>query len=395
MKIDKKSLLNYYEEKLRSAIDFWLKNSRDGEYGGISHCLDRSGNSFSSDKGVWMQGRCGWAFSYLYNHFEKNPEYLDFARDCIKFAAEKCTDKNGRMYSVVTRDGRPVEKTGEFFSEAFFVMANAEFYIATGEREYLEAARKYYDLITLIYKNPDADPYKASDNEAPIARALRRFNRPMILLNVTALMAEADPERIELYNKNSEWLFGDISDFYFPEYHATLEAIGTDGMPVLESANARIVIPGHDMECSWFLLEEGLRLGNGKMTSLAREMFDCAYSAGLDTEYGGFVYQRDLLGSPVENYEFETKVWWVHNEAVIAALAMYLYTGDESYAEKFLYAAEYSSSHFIDTDGEWYYALHRDGTPLSSRMKGFIYKGPFHTVRMYVKCIEMLKRLPD
>lgn len=395
MSIDKKQLLSVLEEKLSLAIDFWMKNSRDTEYGGIAHCLDRDGKHFGTDKGVWMQGRTGWAFSYLYNHVKKDPEFLDFAKSCIKFAAEKCTDKNGRMYNVVTRDGLPVEKTGEFFSEAFFVMANAEHYIATGEREYLETARRYYDLITEIHKNPAADPNKFTDNQAPIVRRLRPFNRPMILLNLTALMAEADCERLSLYNENSLSLFTEISEFYRPEYSATLEAIGVDGSPVLASSNTRVTNPGHDMECAWFLLEEGIRLGNTEMTNLARTMFDNAYRIGLDPEYGGFVYLRDVLGGPIENYEYETKVWWVHNEAVIASLALYLHTGMPEYAEKFNYAIDYSLSNFVDTDGEWYYALHRDGTPISSRMKGFIYKGPFHTIRMYVKCIEMLKKLSD
>lgn len=395
MKIDRKELLNRFKSSLDGAIDFWLKHSRDTELGGIAHCLDREGNHFGTDKGVWMQGRCGWAFSYLYNHYEKREEFLEFARSCIKFAAEKCTDKNGRMYNVVTRDGLPVEKTGEFFSEAFFVMANAEYYIATGDAEYLATARKYYDFIIGIHRNPDTDPYKVTDNEAPTVRALRHFNRPMILLNVTALMVDADPERAEQYNENSLSLYREICDFYQPEYHATLEAIGIDGAPVLASPNTRTVIPGHDMECSWFLLEEGIRLGNSDMTALARVMFDDAYKMGLDAECGGFVYQRDMLGGPIENYEYESKVWWVHNEAIIASLALYLYTGEEAYADKFNYAAQYALERFVDTDGEWYYALHRDGTPISSRMKGFIYKGPFHTIRMYVKCIEILEKLPD
>ncbi len=395
MKINKQNLLSLFDSRLRSAIDFWMESSRDTEYGGIAHCLDRDGKHFSTDKGVWMQGRAGWAFSYLYNHYEKNPEYLAFAKSCIKFAAEKCTDKNGRMYNVVTRDGRPVEKTDEFFSEAFFVMANAEYYIATGEREYLETARKYYDLIYGIHKNSDTAPYSVTDNEPPTVRQLRHFNRPMILLNVTSLMIEADTERSELYNKNSEEIYREICDFYRPEYHATLEAIGKDGKPILDSSWTRIAIPGHDMECAWFLLEEGVRLGNTGMTSLAGAMFDDAYKMGIDTELGGFIYQRDILGGPVESYENETKVWWVHNEAIIASLALYLHTGAEHYAEIFNRTVEYATEHFIDTDGEWYYALHRDGTPISSRMKGFIYKGPFHTIRMYVKCIEMLKRLSD
>jgi N-acylglucosamine 2-epimerase len=339
-----------------------------------------------------MQGRAGWAFSYVYNHFEKKAEYLDFARSCIAFAG-KCFDTNGRMYNVVTRDGRPIEKTGEFFSETFYIMANAEFYIATGEDKYLAEARRLYDMVYGIYKDPSTDSYKASDNAAPTVRALRPFNRPMILLNVTSLMREADPEREKTYDKNSRELCGVLSNFYRPEFHATLENLGMDWEPVLDTPATRISTPGHDMECAWFLLEEGLRLNDGGVTGLAVRMFDDAYTLGVDDVYGGFVYQKDVLGGPVENYECETKVWWVHNEAIIASLALYLFTGDEAYAEKFARAVEYSFENFVDEDGEWYYALHRNGEPISSRMKGFIYKGPFHTIRMYVKCIELLKML--
>ena len=39
--------------------DFWLKNGMDAEHGGIYTCLDRKGRIYSTDKSVWMQGRCG------------------------------------------------------------------------------------------------------------------------------------------------------------------------------------------------------------------------------------------------------------------------------------------------------------------------------------------------
>ena len=395
MKLDTRKYIALFEEKLNVALDFWMKNSQDEMFGGIRHCLTREGRHFSTDKGVWMQGRAGWAFSYVYNHFEKKAEYLDFARSCITFAKEHCFDPNGRMYNVVTRDGKPIEKTGEFFSETFYIMANAEFYIATGESEYLAEARRLYDMVYGIYRDPATDTFKASDNAAPTVRALRPFNRPMILLNVTSLMRDADPERREIYDGNSRSLCAEIARFYRPEFHGTLENLGMDWEPVLDTPATRVSTPGHDMECAWFLLEEGLRLGDEGVTTVARRMFDDAYEMGIDDVYGGFVYQKDVLGGPVENYECETKVWWVHNEAIIASLALYLHTGDEKYAEQFAYATDYSFGRFVDSDGEWYYALHRNGEPISSRMKGFIYKGPFHTIRMYVKCIEMLKLLEN
>ena len=73
----------FKDELLNSCIPFWLSNGVDKEYGGILNCLDREGKVYSEDKSVWMQGRAGWMFSYVYNNVEKKQEYLDFAKSCI------------------------------------------------------------------------------------------------------------------------------------------------------------------------------------------------------------------------------------------------------------------------------------------------------------------------
>ena len=61
----------FKDELLNSCIPFWLKNGVDEKYGGVITCLDRSGKIYSTDKSVWMQGRCAWTFSYIYNNIEK------------------------------------------------------------------------------------------------------------------------------------------------------------------------------------------------------------------------------------------------------------------------------------------------------------------------------------
>ena len=49
-------------EELARSADFWLKNGMDPVNGGVYTCLDRKGEIYSTDKSVWMQGRCGWMF---------------------------------------------------------------------------------------------------------------------------------------------------------------------------------------------------------------------------------------------------------------------------------------------------------------------------------------------
>ncbi len=382
---------DFMREKLASATEFWLSRCEDTEFGGILHCFDKDGRLFSTDKGVWMQGRAGWTFSYLYNYIERDERYLRVAKSSIDFARKYCIDTDGRMFLKVTRDGKPLEKSGDWFSETFYIIACAEYYLATGEREYLDEARKFYDLVLGIYRDPKSDPYKVVATGTPMSRPMRSFAQPMILLNVSSVMHRCDGERCKLYDRVILELSGDVARFHSDEYHATLEAISADGEIVLDSATCRVSNPGHDMECAWFMLEEGQRLGNADMCNLARVMFDDAYEMGLDREWGGILYNRDILGAPVEAYEQDMKIWWVHNEAIIASLMLYLHTGDERYKAILEGLSEYSFSRFADSDGEWYASLRRDGTPNETKIKGFIYKGPFHTLRMYAKCILLLE----
>ena len=82
----------FEDELLNSCVPFWLTYGVDKEHGGVLTCLDRTGKVYSTDKSVWMQGRSGWTFSYIYNNIDKNEKYLEFAKSCIDFATKNCID---------------------------------------------------------------------------------------------------------------------------------------------------------------------------------------------------------------------------------------------------------------------------------------------------------------
>ena len=121
-------------------------------------------------------------------------------------------------------------------------------------------------------------------------------------------------------------------------------------------------------------------------------MFNDAFNFGWDKEYGGILYFKDVLGLPVEAYEHDMKLWWPHNETVIASLMFYKRTGKEKYKEIFDKVYDYAFSHFSDREyGEWLGYLRRDGKPTEPPCKGHTYKGPFHVMRMLAKCILLLE----
>ena len=69
-------------------------------------------------------------------------------------------------------------------------------------------------------------------------------------------------------------------------------------------------------------------------------------TAGWDGEYGGLLYFTDCLGKPPEAYEHDMKLWWPHNEILIASIMLYRDTGEERYLDWFYKTLDYCKAHF-------------------------------------------------
>ncbi len=384
----------WVSQELRNVANFWLENGMDEVNGGLYSCLDKDGKVFSTDKSVWMQGRCGWIFAYLCHVYGVKKEWLDASRSCLDFMEKHCFNPEceGRMYFTVTADGKPLRQRRYSFSEAFYCIANAEHYGVTGDRVFLERARKAYDTYWKL-NHGGKDPVGLPPKTDPNTRPSRGLGGPMILLNVTSVMLRVDPEMADLYNERADLCVKEIIDYHVkPELRCTLENVSPDGTARLDVSEGRIVNPGHDIECSWFLLDRAINTGNAELKKKAIEIFDMAFERGWDQEFGGILYFIDCLGNPPEAYEHDMKLWWPHNEALIASLMIYRETGEEKYKEIFFRLLDYCRDHFASAPcGEWYGYLRRDGNPTLPACIGSTFKGPFHVPR----CLAMLDRMLD
>ena len=386
----------WLREELDRCANFWLKNGMDREHGGVYTCLDREGKVFSTDKSVWMQGRCGWIFAHLCHLYGVREEWLAASKSCLDFMEKYCinTEAGGRMYFTVTEDGKPLRQRRYCFSEAFYAIANAEYYGLTGETECLERARRAYDLYWDL-NHGMADPTGLGPKTIPETRTGRAFGIPMIILNVTSVLLRVDPERKAFYEERAAQCVEEIFKYHVhPELKCVLENVGPDGEARLWYTEGRIVNPGHDIEGVWFLLEHAKRTGDSELVAKAAQIFDWAIEAGWDKEYGGLLYFIDCLGKPPEAYEHDMKLWWPHNEILIASLMLYRDTGDEKYLDWFEKTLDYCKQHFSDPEyGEWYGYLRRDGLPTQPPCKGSTFKGPFHLPRMLSICDGLIDEI--
>ena len=384
--------------ELDRCANFWLEHGMDREHGGVYTCLDRKGEIYSTDKSVWMQGRCGWMFAHLCHNYGVKQEWLDASKSCLDFMEKYCVNRGAgdRMYFTVTEDGKPLRQRRYYYSEAFYASANAEYYGVTGDKVCLERARRAYNLYWDL-AHGGVDPVGMGPKTIPETRSGRSFGLPMIILNVIGILLRVDPAHRDEYEQRAQQCIDEIFRYHVhPELKCVLENVDVDGAPRLYYTEGRTVNPGHDIEGVWFILDHARRTGQTELVAKAAQIFDWAIEAGWDKEYGGLLYFVDCLGKPPEAYEHDMKLWWPHNEILIASLMAYRDTKDEKYLEWFFKTAEYCKTCFADdVCGEWYGYLRRDGKPTEPPCKGSTFKGPFHVPRSLIMVDTILGQILD
>jgi len=385
-----KTLLRAYRDGLlHDVLPFWIRHGVDREQGGFLTCLHREGSVIDSDKSVWAQGRFSWLLGELYNTVEPRGEWLELAKHGIDFLEAHGFDRDGdgRMYFQLARDGQPVRKRRYNFSESFAAIAYAEYARATGNDAFRTRAVELFESFVSYNNTPGAAAPKFTDLRPMQGMATRM---------ITIVTAQELRDAIG-YEEATEWIDRSIDEiqrfFVKPEHKAVMEVVGPNG-EIYDHFDGRMLNPGHAIEGAWFILNESrMRGGDAALTELGLSMLDWMWERGWDAQCGGMFYFRDLKNLPVQEYWHDMKFWWPQNETIIATLMAYTMTGDEKYAQWHKKVHDWTHARFPDLNfGEWYGYLHRNGS-ISVRLKGNLWKGPFHVPRMQLVCWRLVEEL--
>lgn len=416
---EQRRLLEVYRDGLlQDTLPFWIPRAIDRECGGYLTSLDQDGTVIQTDKPVWVQGRFAWLLATLYNTVEQRPEWLELAKHGIDFLDKHCFDSDGRMFFSVTQSGRPLRKRRYLFSECFTVMALAAYGQAAEDDGVKQRALELFRLVLRCQTDPALVPPKTN----PDTRPMKGLAMPMILMVTAQELRKAvdDPITTEVIDRSIDEI---ERDFLKPELGCVLETVGPNG-EFYDNFDGRMACPGHAIEVGWFILEEArLRNRDPRLIRLGTTILDLSLKLGWDEEYGGILYFRDAKGLPCTEYYHDMKFWWPHNEAIIATLLAWQLTGDlndpcmadgvgrspvprrnsldsridhakiNKYARWHRMVHDWAYAHFPDPlHGEWFGYLHRDGTP-AMRLKGNMWKGPFHLPRMQLYCWQRLEEM--
>ena len=388
--IDFKQLAQQYKSELLDRVmPFWMEKSIDKEFGGYFTCLERDGEVFDTDKFIWLQGREVWMLSTLYNKVEKRQEWLDAAIQGAEFLKKYGHDGNLNWYFALDREGNPLVEPYNIFSYTFAVIAFGQLSIATGNQEYADIAKKTFDIVLSKVDNPKGRWSKA----APGARSLKSFALPMILCNV-ALEIESLLDK-DFLDKTIETCVHEVMEvFYRPELGLIVEHLGTNN-EMVDCMDGRLLNPGHAIEAMWFIMDLGKRLGDQALIEKAVKIALAEVEYGWDEKYGGIFYFMDRLSRPMQQLEWDQKLWWVHIETLITMIKGYELTGNQECLAWFERIHDYVWSHFMDPEHpEWFGYLNRQGEVLLT-LKGGKWKGCFHVPRGLMQVYQSLERIAE
>ncbi|MDD4631582.1 MAG: AGE family epimerase/isomerase [Proteiniphilum sp.] len=386
----KKLSLQYRNELLDNAIPFWLNHSQDLTNGGYFTCLDRQGNTYDTDKFIWLQGRQVWMFSMLYNNVEKRQEWLDCAVQGGEFLKKFGHDGSLNWYFSLTREGKPIIEPYNIFSYTFASMAFGQLSKATGNDEYAEIAKKTFDIILSKRDNPKGKWNKAF----PGTRNLKSFSLPMILCNLS-LEIEHLLDKEFLKQTMEECIHEVMAVFLRPELDGLIvENVQEDGS-LSDTFEGRLINPGHAIEAMWFIMDLGKRMNRPELIEKAVETTLKTLEYGWDKEHGGIFYFMDRKGFPPQQLEWDQKLWWVHLETLISLLKGYQLTGFKACLQWFEKVHDYTWNHFKDpVYPEWWGYLNRQGEVLLD-LKGGKWKGCFHVPRGLYQCWRIMERINE
>ena len=97
---------NLHDQLFQVILPFWAKYGIDREYGGIMCSLDYDGTLVDTGKNLWFLGRAIWVYSFLYNHFEKNPQFLEVAKKTKEFVFKYALQQDGWWAEALSREGK-------------------------------------------------------------------------------------------------------------------------------------------------------------------------------------------------------------------------------------------------------------------------------------------------
>lgn len=383
------------QQEAHDLLAWWMQHMSDRERGGFFGQMKGDGTLMpDADRGMVMLARVLWTFSEA-GHLYGNPAYRVAADQACDYLLEYGWDKvYGGIFWSLDAQGQPVETRKQVYAQAFALYGLAAHHRLTGRAVSLDRALELFDLI---------ERFSLDQKKGGYFEAFSRTWEPIDDLR----LSEKDANEAKTMNTHLH-----VMEAYSTLYQVTREArVGKALSNLIQLFLEKFIAPaparqhlffdenwnlksqtvsyGHDIECSWLLVEAAESLGDAELLATSRgvavRMAREVWEKGLDTDGGIFNEYHPAHGLNAEKH------WWPQAEAMVGFMNAWQLSGDPRYLTASEGVWKFITSWLKDpVHGEWHWRVDENHEPVLSEDKAGPWKGPYHNVRA---CMEMWRRL--
>eukprot|EP01118_Nematostelium_gracile_P015111 TRINITY_DN5_c0_g1_i1.p1 TRINITY_DN5_c0_g1~~TRINITY_DN5_c0_g1_i1.p1 ORF type:complete len:400 (-),score=60.66 TRINITY_DN5_c0_g1_i1:4285-5484(-) len=380
--------------ELQEILDYWTINTVDQESGGFYGKISNDNSvERTAAKGAVLNARILWSFAAAHNlNAEHSLELADRAYDYI--VNHFIDQEFGGVYWTVDYKGQPADTKKQVYAVAFTIYALSEYYLAKGDQKIKgHAIKLYQDLVKFSYDTEKGgyleafnrqwqpmDDLRLSDKDA---NEKKTMNTHLHVLEAFTNLYRIWPEQA-LKDKIAE-LIGNFQNHIIDANTSRLILFFDEDW----SGKSDIISYGHDIEASWLLLEAAEVIEDYQLITeikeLAVKMANSAM-AGLDKD-GSLWYEKE----PSKNHIIKEKHWWVQAEAMVGFYNAWQISQQEQYLHASYQSWNFVQQQILDKEnGEWFWGVNEDGSPMQNEDKAGLWKCPYHNSRA---CIELIRRI--
>jgi mannose/cellobiose epimerase-like protein (N-acyl-D-glucosamine 2-epimerase family) len=388
---------DYRDRLFRQYLPFWDKGGIDRQFGGFLCELNDDGSVAQDEKFIWYQGRGLWVYSFLYQHFGRQPQWLEVARAAREFLVRHMYAGAGRWREKVRRDGSVMVAEGRnVYGALFAALGLVEYYRVTGSAEDLELVKRSLWAAARAYDAADyTDADTAGQSRAAVpAQGPRIQGHSMVFLTVLSRLLERRADA-DLETLRRAHLAAVRDKFWNPDYGIANEFLRHDyGRDPQCAAH---MFAGHTLETLWMVMWEALRANDPALFDLAKRRVRRVLEVCWDPICDGFADEDYFVfGTPrhPRGPTYDVKTMWAQCEAMIACMMVIEQTAEPWAVEWYERVRAFTLKTMpVAGHGVWRQAVNRQGHDVKRGGISTKRKDNYHQVRYLMLNLLSLERM--
>ncbi len=382
-------------ELVEGIMPFWQTRVLDYQGGGFIGYMDSSGNiNRRAAKGLILNARLLWSYSAMYL-YSGDDSFRTLAQRSFDYLAQYFFDNQfGGAFWAVDFKGNYLDTKKKAYGQAFVIYALAEYYKIVQDKEIIELASHFVDMLqTHVFDQEHGGYFETCERNWKLADNLRLSPRDLNekkSMNTHLHVMEAFTNLYRVWqNKNIESRLADVIRIFLnhiidpDSFHFHL-FFDEAWRPKSDKISF-----GHDIEGSWLLVDAASVLGDSQLLDQTQQIAVKMAAAVLEKapdKDGGIFYEGQ--GNRITDPD---KHWWPQAEAVVGFINAYELSGEATFARAAIKTWSFIEKHIIDKkNGEWFWRVSRERRPYIEDPKVSEWKSAYHTCRA---CFEIINRI--